>query len=64
MSPLKVLGRGYAIVTTVDGAVVRTLAQVASGVRVTTRLARGRFDSTVEVLHPAQDGEPRDGQRR
>lgn len=46
MSPLKVLGRGYAIATK-DGRAVRDASEVAAGDRVHVRVAQGSFDAEV-----------------
>jgi exodeoxyribonuclease VII large subunit len=43
-----VLDRGYALVLSAEGALVRSTAQIATGERVTTRLADGSFMSRVE----------------
>ncbi len=48
LSPLAVLGRGYALVLTADGAIVRSAARISAGDHVTTRLAEGEFTSCVE----------------
>jgi exodeoxyribonuclease VII large subunit len=48
LSPLAVLDRGYALVLSPEGALVRSTAQIAAGDRVTTRLADGSFTSHVE----------------
>jgi exodeoxyribonuclease VII large subunit len=45
LNPYAVLGRGYSITVGADGHVVRCAADVASGDRVTTRLAKGEFTS-------------------
>jgi exodeoxyribonuclease VII large subunit len=45
--PTKILQRGYAIVT-VDGVMVRDVAVLAPGMRITAQLARGRVDARVE----------------
>lgn len=47
LSPLKVLGRGYAMARTEDGAVLRTAAQVQSGDTIHLRLAQGGLRCTV-----------------
>ena len=47
MSPMKVLGRGYAMARTEDGAVLRTAAQVQSGDTIHLRLAQGGLRCTV-----------------
>jgi exodeoxyribonuclease VII large subunit len=48
LSPLAVLDRGYALVVSADGALIRSATQVSSGDRLTTRLADGVFTSRVE----------------
>jgi len=52
LSPLAVLDRGYALVLTAAGSVVRSTAQVAAGDRVITRLSDGVFTSRVEAAAP------------
>ncbi len=52
LSPLAVLGRGYALVLDPQGVVVRSAAQLAAGDRVSTRLAEGAFTSRVEETEP------------
>ncbi len=47
LSPLKVLGRGYAMARTEDGTVLRTAAQVQSGDTIHLRLAQGGLRCTV-----------------
>lgn len=47
MSPLKVLGRGYALVTTANGRAVRAAREVSPGEAVRVRVAEGSFDATV-----------------
>jgi exodeoxyribonuclease VII large subunit len=49
LSPLAVLERGYALVRSSDGRVIRSIAQVAGGDHVTTRLTDGEFSSVVET---------------
>jgi exodeoxyribonuclease VII large subunit len=53
LSPLAVLDRGYALVLSADGAIVRSTAQIAAGDRLTTRLADGSFLSHVESMAAA-----------
>lgn len=48
LSPLKVLGRGYAVVRDEEGHVVASKDAVAPGDRVTVRVADGRFAARVE----------------
>ena len=49
LSPLAVLDRGYALVLSADGSLIRSTAQIAPGDRLTTRLAGGAFTSRVEA---------------
>jgi exodeoxyribonuclease VII large subunit len=48
LSPLAVLERGYALAMNAEGAVIRSVSQVAEGDRVRTRLRDGELISTVE----------------
>ncbi|MEW6645854.1 MAG: exodeoxyribonuclease VII large subunit [Pseudomonadota bacterium] len=48
VSPLATLGRGYAIVTSADGSVLRAAAQTAPGAQVQARLGQGRLLCRVE----------------
>lgn len=59
LSPLAVLDRGYALVLTEAGQVVRSAAQVAAGDRVTTRVADGEFQSRVESRERAKQTKAR-----
>ena len=43
LSPLRVLGRGYALAQTESGEVLRSAAQTAAGERIRVRLARGQL---------------------
>ena len=43
LSPLRVLGRGYALAQTESGEILRSAAQTASGERIRVRLARGQL---------------------
>jgi len=52
LSPLATLQRGYAVVQTVDGTVVTSTTALASGAHIDTRLADGRFSSTIDEIHP------------
>jgi len=59
LSPLAVLERGYSITSSADdGTIVRDAGAVAPGVRLLTRVARGRIESQVITAHeePAGDG--------
>ena len=57
LSPLAVLDRGYALVLSPQGALIRSAANVAAGNTVTTRLADGAFTSRVETVktNPAHE---------
>ncbi len=48
LSPLKVLGRGYAMAQTEDGTILRSSAQVAAGDRIRVQLAEGSIGCTVD----------------
>jgi exodeoxyribonuclease VII large subunit len=50
LSPTRVLDRGYAVVRTADGTVVRRAAQVSTGERLTVGLAHGRLGARVEEV--------------
>ncbi len=54
LSPLAVLGRGYAIATRADGRAIRNASEVGVGDSVAVRVHRGSFDASVTALH---DGE-------
>jgi exodeoxyribonuclease VII large subunit len=53
LSPLAVLDRGYALVLSAEGGLVRSAAQLAPGDQLLTRLADGAFTSRVEATAPA-----------
>jgi exodeoxyribonuclease VII large subunit len=53
LSPARTLERGYAVVTTVDGAVIRRASSVRPADRVDVRLAAGRLAAAVISVHPA-----------
>ena len=48
MSPLKVLGRGYAMAQKADGTILKSGRDVCTGERVTVTLGQGGFACTVE----------------
>ncbi len=54
LSPLAVLDRGYALVQGADGVLVRSIAQIAQGDSLTTRLSDGTFTSQVESVTKAK----------
>jgi exodeoxyribonuclease VII large subunit len=49
MSPLKVLGRGYAMAVNENGAVIRTSADAAVGERIRVKLGQGALACTVDA---------------
>jgi len=58
LSPLAVLDRGYALVLSSDGTLIRSTAQIGSGDQLTTRLADGSFTGRVESVSPTAAGTP------
>lgn len=52
VSPMKVLGRGYSIPRTQEGAVIRSVKQTAPGDRLFFRLEDGELDCKVEGVMP------------
>ena len=53
LSPLGVVARGYALVTTGEGALVRSIAQVAPGAGITARVGDGVIEAAVTGTRPA-----------
>jgi exodeoxyribonuclease VII large subunit len=64
LSPLAVLDRGYALVLSADGALIRSTAQIASGDQLTTRLADGNFLSRVETTSPNKPAPKRNAKKK
>jgi exodeoxyribonuclease VII large subunit len=59
LSPLGVLGRGYAIARRLaDGRILRDAAEVAAGDRVSIRLARGEIEASVRATGSESDPKP------
>ena len=56
MSPLKVLARGYSVVSGPDGRVVRSARQLAPGTTVTLRLSDGSAKATVNTVREEEHG--------
>jgi exodeoxyribonuclease VII large subunit len=56
LGPHRVLRRGYAVVTTADGVVVRRAGDLAIGDRVGIRLAVGTVSARVDEVHHGSDG--------
>ena len=63
LSPLAVLDRGYALVLSAEGALIRSTAQIGSGDLLTTRLADSSFTSRVESVSSGSHGAPNTGKR-
>lgn len=55
MSPLKVLGRGYAVARSQDGTILKSGREVAPGDRVSVTLSEGGFDAVVERSYMKED---------
>lgn len=53
LDPARVLGRGYSLTTDASGSLVTRASQVSHGDRVTTRVAKGSFDSVVGGADPS-----------
>ena len=51
MSPLAVLGRGYALVSDANGALIHDATEVAVGDALDVRVARGRLSARVDEVH-------------
>jgi exodeoxyribonuclease VII large subunit len=54
LSPLSVLGRGYAIASRTDGRAIRDAAEVSEGESFGVRLDRGRLDALVTRVRPSE----------
>jgi len=59
LSPLAVLDRGYALVLTPDGRLIRSTAQLTTGDKVRTRLADGDFTSSIESIGNGKPADPK-----
>lgn len=51
LSPLATLERGYSIVRTADGTIVRAASQLISGQRIELQFCRGSASGTIESIH-------------
>ena len=60
LDPVNLLQRGWSITRTADGGVVRSIAQLAAGDEIVTRLADGAITSAVTstVSTPPNDEDP------
>jgi exodeoxyribonuclease VII large subunit len=63
LSPLAVLDRGYALVQSPEGMLIRSTAQLAPGNLVNTRLSDGAFLSRVEATAPITPAQTRKGKK-
>ena len=59
MSPLKVLGRGYALVADEEGRILRETEQIQVGTKVTARLAKGSLACRVEEVIAEEENHER-----
>ena len=57
-SPLATVARGYSIITTPDGTLVHSTAQLAPGDQVQARLRDGSVRLAVEAVSPEQPPQP------
>jgi exodeoxyribonuclease VII large subunit len=64
LSPLAVLDRGYALVLSAEGALIRSTAQLTAGDRISTRLADGAFLARVETVDTGAKSELKKPTRR
>lgn len=55
MSPLKVLGRGYAVARSQDDTILKSGREVTPGDRVSVTLSEGGFDAVVERSYTKED---------
>lgn len=60
LSPLAVIARGYSVIRTPDGRVVRTLAEAPPGARIEARLSDGWLQATVDGQRRQRLNEPAD----
>lgn len=57
LDPSVALARGWSITRTDDGAVVRSIADLAPGTTITTRVADGTATSTISDIEPSEEHE-------
>ena len=57
LNPLAVLKRGFAVVRTPEGEIVRRVAQVNAGQQLISRVSDGEIDSRVESVRRLGNGE-------
>lgn len=57
LGPENTLARGYALVTTADGRIVRSAEDTATDDKINVRLASGRLTADVTSVTPASDGD-------
>ena len=56
MSPLKVLGRGYAMAIGENGRIVRSVSQLRPGAEITLRLTDGSANALIQCVKEERDG--------
>jgi exodeoxyribonuclease VII large subunit len=56
LSPVAILERGYSLIFTAQGALVKDAAQLAPGDPIQARLARGELHARIESLHKTGSG--------
>ncbi len=54
MSPLKVIGRGYAVAQNANGGIIRSTRQLSIGDHISVRLAQGSIKATVTEIHESE----------
>jgi exodeoxyribonuclease VII large subunit len=54
LSPLGVLSRGYALIYSVDGTLLRSAADTSAGKMIRAHLAKGTLEATVTRLNPLE----------
>jgi exodeoxyribonuclease VII large subunit len=59
VGPEQVLDRGYSLTLDPQGRPIRDASRLTAGMNVTTRLARGEFDATVDRVREDSDSDPR-----
>ena len=55
LSPLAILDRGFSITRRVDGAIIRSVDQVAAGEALVTRVSKGEIESKVTLTKRGEE---------
>ena len=58
VGPEQVLDRGYSLTLDAEGRPIRDASRLDAGATVTTRLARGEFDATVDRVRDDSGSDP------